>query len=99
MRLDANSITKIKKTIADLAGETAKVKLFGSRLDDTKKGGDIDLLIKLDQPIDNPALFVARMAATLTRAMQGRRVDVLIMAPNLKKQKIHEIAEREGCYL
>jgi predicted nucleotidyltransferase len=79
-----------------LAGETAKIKLFGSRIDDTKKGGDIDLLITLDQPIENPALLAARMAAVLTRAMQGRKVDVLLMTPNLKNKTYMKLLKGKG---
>jgi len=44
MRLSRTEITAIKSTIADL-DPCALVYLFGSRVDDTKRGGDIDLLI------------------------------------------------------
>lgn len=44
MRLTESEITSIKQTIAALDAN-AKVYLFGSRVDDTKRGGDIDLLI------------------------------------------------------
>jgi len=44
MRLTESEITAIKQTIAAL-DVNAKVYLFGSRVDDTKRGGDIDLLI------------------------------------------------------
>jgi uncharacterized protein len=44
MRLSENEKEIIKKTILAF-DEESKVYLFGSRVDDTKKGGDIDLLI------------------------------------------------------
>ncbi len=44
MRLSANEISAIKETVAGLDA-AAKVILFGSRADDAKRGGDIDLLI------------------------------------------------------
>ena len=44
MRLSEKEITTIKRVIGESIGE-AKVYLFGSRLDDTRKGGDIDLFI------------------------------------------------------
>jgi len=44
MRLSIAEITAIKSTITDL-DPNALVYLFGSRVDDTKRGGDIDLLI------------------------------------------------------
>jgi len=44
MRLKEKEITTIKSTIAEVFGE-ATIYLFGSRLDLSKKGGDIDLFI------------------------------------------------------
>lgn len=44
MRITKNEQDAIKKVITYL-DPAAKVYLFGSRVDDQKKGGDIDLLI------------------------------------------------------
>jgi len=42
MRLDKQERTALKHSLVGLNGE---VYLFGSRLDDSRKGGDIDLII------------------------------------------------------
>jgi len=44
MRLASHEIKSIKETILQMDAE-AQIRLFGSRLDDNKRGGDIDLLI------------------------------------------------------
>ena len=44
MRLKDFELVAIRSTVKNL-DEDANVYLFGSRVDDTKKGGDIDLLI------------------------------------------------------
>lgn len=44
MRLSVTEIAVIKSTVAEL-DPSARLYLFGSRVDDTKRGGDIDLLI------------------------------------------------------
>ena len=44
MRLTKNEVTIIKDTIKKYLDE-AVIYLFGSRVDDNKKGGDIDLFI------------------------------------------------------
>ncbi len=44
MRITLSEQNNIKQTVAEF-DSTAKIFLFGSRADDTKKGGDIDLLI------------------------------------------------------
>jgi len=96
MRLTPAQIVLIKSATADLAGPEARVRLFGSRLDDNARGGDVDLLLELPVPVDHPALLSARLAARVSRGMSGRRVDVLLSAPNLPPQPILEIALREG---
>ena len=44
MRLASHEIKSIKETILQMDAD-AQIRLFGSRLDDNKRGGDIDLLI------------------------------------------------------
>jgi predicted nucleotidyltransferase len=48
MRLNQNELKLITSTVYSIFGK-AKIHLFGSRLDDTKKGGDIDLFIVTDE--------------------------------------------------
>lgn len=51
MRISQQQIAVINKTVAELIGSQAVVYLFGSRLNEQAKGGDIDLLIESNQPI------------------------------------------------
>lgn len=96
MRLTRQQIANIRRVVAEEAGISASVKVFGSRLDDSARGGDLDLLVSVSEPIPNPALLSARVSGRLTRLMGGREVDVLLSAPNLKRSSVHEIADREG---
>jgi predicted nucleotidyltransferase len=43
MKLSNDSMLTIKQAVTLIFGKDAKVYLFGSRADDAKKGGDIDL--------------------------------------------------------
>ena len=99
MRLSDDHIQNIKSTAQALLGDGVRVVLFGSRVDDHAKGGDVDLLIEVQQPLAEPALMSARIASRISRAMHGRKVDVLLKAPNLKEQAIHQIAARQGVVL
>lgn len=99
MRLTTEQANTIRHIAREEAGADSVVRLFGSRLDDAARGGDIDLLLETSHPIDNPALFSARIAARLMRVLGGRHVDVLLSAPNLETLPIHAIAAREGVRL
>lgn len=59
MRLDKNEVQVLKTKIQSLSSD-AKLYLFGSRTDDTKKGGDIDLLI-VDDNITKKDLRLLRI--------------------------------------
>lgn len=92
MRLTAEQADAIRRVVREEAGSDAAVRLFGSRLDDDARGGDVDLLLQIPRPVESPALFSARIAARLMRALGGRRVDVVLAAPNLRILPIHEQA-------
>lgn len=96
MRLQPRQIDSIRRIAEEVFGPGAQVILFGSRVDDSKQGGDVDLLLDIPEPVENPALMAARFSAKITRLMQGRKVDVLLSAPNLMRLPIHDIAFKEG---
>ncbi len=99
MRLTNEQIKAIRQLVRQMAGEQVRVRVFGSRLDDAAHGGDIDLMLELAEPVDNPALVAAQISTKLSRAMHGRKVDVLLSAPNLMRLPIHDIAFQEGVLL
>jgi predicted nucleotidyltransferase len=96
MRLTSEQVQIILQLAHQLAGSQARVRVFGSRLDDALRGGDLDLMLECPGPIDDPAWLAARLAAQVSRVLRGRKVDVLISAPNLMRLPIHEVASKEG---
>lgn len=50
MRLTPAQINTIKSTAQAVLGDGAKVTLFGSRVHDGQKGGDVDLYVEIAQP-------------------------------------------------
>ena len=96
MRLTDQQAQAIMQLAHEIAGERVQVRIFGSRLDDRARGGDLDLMLELSEPAANPALLAARFSARVTRLMQGRKVDVLLAAPNLMRLPIHDMAFKEG---
>jgi predicted nucleotidyltransferase len=76
VRLDARSIDLIRQVVCTEAGSDTRVRLFGSRVDELAKGGDVDLLLEMTQAPPNAARLAAAVAGRVSRALHGRRVDV-----------------------
>ena len=99
MRITPEQVRVIRQGVAEFAGEQARVLLFGSRVRDDARGGDVDLMLELDEAVAEPAQLAARLAVRVSRAMDGRKVDVLVKAPNLLLLPIHAVALAEGIRL
>ena len=59
----------------------------------------MDLMLEVSKAIEEPAVMAARVASRVSRSMHGRKVDVLLKAPNLLEQPIHRIATQQGIRL
>lgn len=75
----------------------ADLYLFGSRVDDSKKGGDIDLFVESSVNIhsDNRHDFLTDIYRNITE----RSIDLIIKNPNSTQQKIFIIAKKTGIKL
>lgn len=96
MRLFNNEVTIIKNTIREYIND-ARIVLFGSRIYDNKKGGDIDIFVETKHSIT-----VMQKLEILTKIeLEGihRKVDLLIKTPNTKYQPIFDTIRREGILL
>lgn len=99
MRLDAATQNIIKTEVANLIGTNSIVRLFGSRVDDNQRGGDIDLLIESPAPIQNRVQTECRLAARLYIKLGGRKVDVLIKDSLTTIGPVHQQALQHGVIL
>ncbi|WP_084605145.1 nucleotidyltransferase domain-containing protein [Desulfonatronum thioautotrophicum] len=77
MRLTEQQQTAIKHTAKEFFGDGARVYLFGSRTDDTRRGGDIDLCIF---PKDRQNLLQKKVKflASLDRIIGEQKIDVIL---------------------
>ena len=80
MRISQNYIDAIKKYTHIVFGDTAEVFLFGSRVDDSRKGGDIDLYIIPHSTDDRRKLFSKKISflTQLKSVIGEQKIDVLI---------------------
>ena len=96
MRLSPVQIRIIKQQAADLLGDAARIWLFGSRVDDDARGGDIDLYVEIPQRLENRASAAARLAARLQKRLGDQRIDIIIVDSATPPQPIHEVARTQG---
>jgi len=95
MRLSPEQIATIKQETEHFFGAQAEVWLFGSRVDDAAKGGDIDLYVETDSR--EVALSVAHARGRLTDRL-GRYVD-LVVNNHTKDEPIFHVAKLQGVRL
>lgn len=96
MRLTAHQVQVIRDTARGLFGQNARVTLFGSRVDDTKRGGDIDLMVEADHPLDKPWRLAARYQTQLQLQLGDQKIDVLVVDPATQREPIHDLARATG---
>jgi len=96
MRLTEYQIKNIKAIVQETLGPGASVTVFGSRADDRKKGGDLDLLIQTARTVERPAWTSATLSARISKIMHGLNVDVVLQSPATKVSPIHRIARETG---
>lgn len=99
MRLSNEQRIALKAHFFHELGADCEVLLFGSRVDDNQRGGDVDLLVRSPHPLPRRAWLAARLAAHAERLLGGRRVDVLLLDPVTKLQPIHAAALATGLAL
>lgn len=75
------------------------MRLFGSRVDDAARGGDIDLLVESPDPLDSRLQVQLRLGARLERTLGGRRIDVLVIDPQTERLPVHDVALATGIEL
>ena len=101
MRLTPQQQSAIRATATETFGEEANVWLFGSRVDDNKRGGDIDLLIETRQ--SDVAEIVRAELAFLTKLkmkLGEQKIDVLVDYPTRHyTPPIFTIAKQTGIQL
>jgi len=89
MRLTTEQINTIVTTCRAFAGEGALVWLYGSRLNDTRHGGDIDLLI---EPAGSVNLLLRARIKTRLEQMLCLPVDLLVKNPGTPDNPFLSIA-------
>ena len=89
MRLDVNEREALRFALKGFKGE---VYLFGSRLDDTKRGGDIDILLIPQRAVKSLKLSLRVHTRFFSRCEE--RIDVVVYNDDLFCREILKNAKR-----
>ncbi|HAT49549.1 MAG: nucleotidyltransferase domain-containing protein [Nitrospirae bacterium] len=99
MRLTTQDLQAIEEAARDFFAPGSVVRLFGSRLDDQRRGGDIDLLIESPVAMASRDQVARRngFLARLYRRLGEQKIDVLIVAAGEPDERsIVQTARRVG---
>ena len=100
MRLSSEKVEAIKDAAAEVFGDDAQVWLFGSRVDDARRGGDIDLYIETGlASAAERARLEARFWVRLQRILGERKIDIVTHARGAPMRPIDQQARTTGVRL
>lgn len=101
MRLTEQQIDIIKTATEEVFGPDAQVWLFGSRVDDTRRGGDIDLMIETDAMNRRDLLRKRiKLLARLKADLGDQRIDLVVQPANDQPgPHVVEVARQTGVRL
>lgn len=98
MRLKPQEIDAIKTAAADVFGPGVVVRLFGSRVHDDARGGDIDLHLEVDE-MEDEWRAKDRFLDKLFAHMEPQKVDIIFSIRGKQPQAFERIAYRDGVVL
>ncbi len=93
MRLDSKTQSEIRDSARRFFG--ADVYLFGSRTDDAKRGGDIDLYIETPMSANEAIRSRIAMLGHLYRKIGERKIDLVVNRCG-SDQPIYQAARQHG---
>ena len=98
MRLTPQQIDTIKTTVQQTLGEGAVVSLFGSRLDDQRRGGDIDLYISgVELNLPEQLQHKLQLLVQLKRQLGDQKIDIVFApAAGQAVMPIHRSAQAQA---
>ena len=97
MRLSKTTKNKIVQLAQQHFGKNIQLYLFGSRVYDDKKGGDIDLFLEIDNPINMQVQI--NFLREIYKKVTERKIDLLIKTPDSKDKPTFHSAKKEGILL
>ena len=94
-RLEPGEIEAIRRAAQTVCGAQARVRVFGSRVEDHLKGGDLDLWLEV-APGQATLANEARFRDLIARPLDDLKVDIVLHERGRPLSPIDQIARRDG---
>jgi len=99
MRLTESQRAAIKAAVFNTIDTESRIWLFGSRVDDTARGGDIDLMIGTEKTLPNRVSALCRLEGSLVMKLGDRKIDIILKDARTPETPIHHAARENGVLL
>lgn len=99
MRLNEYQVSTIVDAVVSRFGSRANIYLFGSRLDDKLRGGDIDLFIDLPVVDHETVRHSCQALADIQILLGDQKIDIVVRHPKSLDQAIFHEALTQGVLL
>ncbi|MBN4077076.1 nucleotidyltransferase domain-containing protein [Mariprofundus ferrooxydans] len=96
MRLNKNEIEAIVNAVSNRFSPDARIYLFGSRINDAAKGGDIDLLVDLPAQDGDMVRHSCQAIADIQMAIGEQKIDLIVRHPDSTDRAIFHEALKHG---
>jgi len=97
MRLSSSQCAAVKAVIQQSLGVNSMVWLFGSRVSDLSRGGDIDLYIEPEKSCGIKEKL--RLMTKIQMIVGLRKIDLIVKTDASNSRSIYETAKSEGVRL
>jgi len=98
MRLEPREIEAIRQAARAVFGARATVRVFGSRVRDDLRGGDLDLYLEVE-PDQATVANETKFRGLIERPLDELKVDIVLHERNRPLGPIDQIARRDGVVL
>ena len=95
MRLTPDQADAVRQRIRSQMGQQSRIWLFGSRVDDQRRGGDVDLYVESESV---PSLVDRLLCKSALADVLDLNVDLIVRQPG-RDLPIYRIARRSGVAL
>lgn len=97
IRLTGAEVASIKRIVAERFGPSATVRVFGSRTRLDVRGGDLDLLVEVPEPVDEAV--VIRAGAEIEAALDELSTDLILRPLSRPPSRIERVAAETAILL